>query len=107
MSAISLPLRDRRPVEPAAPSSPSWDNVDPQSLPEDLQRLYYAYRKAADAASEARKLFEAECNEAFDTGPGNRLAFGYKFGRLSVAIVRNAPRSSSSAKAITTLAKLR
>ena len=110
MSAISLPLRPGRTIREVTspePTKPAWDNIDPATLPEDLQKLYYAYLKAQATASDARKLFESECNEAFDVGPGNRLAFGYKFGRLSAAIVRDAPRSSASFKALTAIAKLR
>lgn len=99
------PLRASR--TPAPASEPVWNNVDPASLPEDLQRHYFAYKAALDAANKARALFETECNEAFDTGPGNRLAFGYKFGRLSVAIVRDAPRVPAGAKSLTSIAKLR
>jgi hypothetical protein len=104
MTALNIPLRPRTPA-PAA--DPTWQNIDPASLPEDLQRHYYAYKQAADLASKARVLFESECNLAFDVGTGNRLAFGYKFGRLSVAIVRDAPRTSKGLASITALAKPR
>jgi len=107
LASIPLPLKARAPKSEPTPSAPSWDNIDPQSLPEDLAKLYYAYRKAADAANEARKLFEEEANEAFDSGPGNRLAFGYKFGKLSVAIVRDAPRTSRPARSLSDVARLR
>ena len=106
MTAMPLPLKPRAPVAPA-PSAPTWNNIDPASLPEDLAKLYYAYQQAQSAASTARKLFESECNEAFDCGPGNRLAFGYKFGKLSVALVPDAPRASASTNSLTDLAKLR
>ena len=110
MTALPLPMRPRE-VKPAsttqATSSPTWDNIDPETLPEDILRHYRAYQLAQASASEARKLFESECNLAFDSGPGNRLAFGYKFGRLSVAIVKDAPRSSSSAKPLSALARPR
>ena len=110
MTAIPLPSRPRAIPTPQAaptPSAPTWDNIDPETLPEDILRHYRAYQVAASAASSARKLFESECNLAFDSGPGNRLAFGYKFGRLSVAIVRDAPRSSLSARNLSSIAKPR
>ena len=107
MTAIPFALKPRAAAAPAPVAAPTWNNIDPASLPEDLAKLYYAYQKAAAVASTARKLFESECNEAFDCGPGNRLAFGYKFGKLSVALVPDAPRASTSAKSLTAIAKLR
>ena len=109
MAAIPLNLKPRAVAAPApAPSAPVWDSIDPASLPEDLARLYYAYQQAQSAATTARKLFESETNEAFDSGPGNRLAFGYKFGKLSVAIVPDAPRASAKpARSLAAIAKLR
>ncbi len=107
MTTLNIPLRANRTPAPAPASDPTWQNIDPASLPEDLQRHYYAYKAAQDAASKARVLFETECNEAFDVGTGNRLAFGYKFGRLSVAIVRDAPRTPKGLASITALAKPR
>lgn len=111
----SLPLRaNRRPVAPApapaapsAPSAPVWNSIDPATLPEDLAALYFAYRQAADLATKARQLFESECNEAFDVGATNRLAFGYKFGKLSAAIVPKAAPASRSALSLSSLGKLR
>lgn len=104
MTAIPFALKPRAAVPAAAPT---WDNIDPATLPEDLARLYYAYQKAQSVATEARKLFESEANEAFDCGPGNKLAFGYKFGKLSVALVPASPRSSTSTKSLSQIAKLR
>ncbi len=106
MTAISLPMKARTPA-PATPSAPTWDNIDPASLPEDLRKLYQAYQTAAAAASAASKLFETECNEAFDAGLGNRLAFGYKFGKLSVAIVPDAPRTTRAVLSLDRIAKPR
>ena len=107
MTALNIPLRANRTPAAAPASDPTWQNIDPASLPEDLQRHYYAYKQALDLANKARTLFETECNEAFDVGTGNRLAFGYKFGRLSVAIVRDAPRTPKGLASIASLAKPR
>jgi hypothetical protein len=103
MSDFSLALRaNRTPAVPKADSA-SWQSLDPSTLPEDLARLYFAYRQAFDAAEKARKLFEEETNEAYDVGATNKLAFGYRFGKLSVAIV---PRSTPSAKSAVSLASI-
>ena len=69
---------NRQPVAEAPKSpDPAWQNIDPATLPEDLARLYYAYKTALDTANKARAKFEEECNEAFDTGPGNVLMDGW------------------------------
>ena len=107
MTAIPFALKPRAVAKPEPAPAAVWNNIDPASLPEDLAKLYYAYQQAQAKASDARKLFESECNEAFDCGKGNRLAFGYKFGKLSVALVPDAPRASASAKSLTAIAKLR
>ncbi len=109
-----LPLRaGRKPTPapaaaPAAPTSADWIAIDPATLPEDIASLYFEYRKAHAVAETARKLFETEANEAFDVGATNRLAFGYRFGKLSAAIVPKAnPRASTSARSLADLGKLR
>ena len=114
----SFPLRSARviraPAAPLAPapapapaSDPIWQRLDTDSLPEDLRQHYYAYRKALDHANQLRAVFEEETNEAFDVGATNKLAFGYKFGQLSVAIVPKAGRSAKGAVALGALARPR
>ena len=99
-----LPLRaNRTSVAAEKVRDVTWQNVDPQTLPEDIAAHYYAYKKAFELAETARRLFEEEANEAFDVGATNKLAFGYRFGRLSVAIV---PKSSPSAKGAVSLASI-
>ena len=107
MSDLSLALRANR--TPAAPKSDaaSWQSLDPATLPEDLAKLYFTYRQAFDAAEKARKLFEEETNEAYDVGATNKLAFGYRFGKLSVAIVPKAAPASRSAVSLASIAKAR
>ena len=113
----SFPLRSARVIRPAASATPSaapapaseptWQRLDTDSLPEDLRQHYYAYRKALDHANQLRAIFEEETNEAFDVGATNKLAFGYKFGQLSVAIVPKAGRSAKGAIALGQLARPR
>ena len=111
----SFPLRAARVIKPAATlapaatvaSDPIWQRLDTDSLPEDLRQHYYAYRKALDHANSLRAIFEEETNEAFDVGATNKLAFGYKFGQLSVAIVPKAGRSAKSSISLGALARPR
>lgn len=104
----TLPLKaNRTPVAKAPPAEPVWVSIDPATLPEDLQLLYYDYRKAYDIAETARKLWEEEANEAFDVGADNCLKFGYKFGRLSAAICPKRRSAGAGAQPLTALAKAR
>lgn len=104
-----LPIKANRTPAPAkaAPAEPVWISIDPATMPEDLQRLYFAYRKAYDLAESARKLWEEEANEAFDVGADNCLKFGYKFGRLSAAICPKRRAVGRDAQPLTALAKAR
>jgi hypothetical protein len=101
--ATALNLNAFRRQEPKAERAPledtkvEWTNLDVESLSDDLRDEYYAYRKAMDSANKLRMAFEASMEIANDaeherlTGksfPDHlRLAFGYKFGKISVAIV--------------------
>ena len=115
MSVMSIrPNRVVRPagLAPAAQPAPAqseaiWQRLDIESLPEDIRAHYYAYRQALDAANKLRVIFEEECNEAIDVGSTNKLAFGYKFGQLSCAIVPKAGRSTKGAVSLTALGKAR
>lgn len=73
--------------EPSAPKA-DWQSLDIATLSDDLQAAYYAYRKAQDLANKSRLEFEAAMEAKIELPDHLRLAFGYKFGKLSVAIVR-------------------
>ena len=103
MQAMPFPAKTREVTK--TETKATWNDIDPQSLPEDLARHYYAFRKAEAAAREAWKLFTSEANEAFDAGPGNKLAFGNNYGKLSVAIVPASAPTSRNAVALSSLVK--
>ena len=86
-----------KPVE--NPSEPVWHKLDTNTLSGDAKSLYYEYRKAQDTANKARKAFEAEMIELASPPDTLTLAFGYKFGGLSVAYVP-AKRPSTSKPAM-------
>jgi hypothetical protein len=67
----------------------TWMQVELSDLNEKSRKLYDAYKSAAQKTAEIRKDFEASfIAQAKDVLPdGMTLAFGYKFGRLSVAAV--------------------
>jgi len=78
-----------KPAEPAKPAAKEieWTQLDPDSLSLELRKAYDAYRQAAKAAAILRTTFEAHMTNAIDPLDGEKLAFGYKFGKLSLAIV--------------------
>lgn len=78
-----------------------WLSVDLESLPADLQRKFSAYRKAADEAQNAKRAFEAAfiaaARKGKKVGNSETFAFGYKFGRLAIAVVEDKPEAAPKA----------
>lgn len=90
------------PTVERANSSPkselSWQTLDVTSLSPDLQQQYYAYKQAEETAVKARKVFEKAMSIKLDLPPHIILRFGYRFGRLAVALdtdQRSKPRAAS------------
>jgi hypothetical protein len=83
-----------------------WRNVDPDSLTDDLQLAYEAYREANRTAQAAREAFETSFCSAVPCPRGQRLAFGYRFGKLSIAVIPDDRPATKPAKAPFSLADL-
>ena len=64
-----------------------WREVDPDSLPDNLAEAYAAYKSQQRLAAEARDKFETAMSAAVPIPHGQRLVFGYRFGKLSIAVV--------------------
>lgn len=65
-----------------------WMTVEATDMPKHLQAAWTRYRETAD--TERRKFEDAFTADARKSGAipdGKALAFGYKWGKLSVAIV--------------------
>lgn len=62
----------------------TWVNIDPATLSTEDRANYEAYKVAQRAAAELRTAFEAGMNAK--APQGKRMVFGYKFGKLSVAL---------------------
>lgn len=77
----------KAPTPVPAKSEPDWINIDPASLSPDLAAALDAYRAASKAASDLRKAFEDAMTLAIDPLDTERVIFGYRFGKLSLAIV--------------------
>lgn len=68
-------------------------NVDTLSLAE--RGAYDAYKQAQREAAELRSFFEKLMNE--HAPEGKRLVFGYRFGKLSAAIVEGEAKPAAKA----------
>jgi hypothetical protein len=64
----------------------AWETLDTSTLSPDLLKLYTEYKTRADIASQARKAFEGAMIDKLDLPSHLTLRFGYKFGRISVAL---------------------
>ena len=106
MTAINL-AAFQRPAKPTAEREapkPDWQNLDVETLSPDLQRAYFTYRKALDAANTSRKAFESAMAAKLELPSHLSLAFGYKFGKLSIAIVpAERPKATRSAMSLADL----
>jgi nucleoside diphosphate kinase len=69
----------------------TWMQVELSDLNEKSRKLYDAYKEASAKTAEIRRDFEAsflaQAEKAGVVPNGMTIAFGYKFGRLSVAAV--------------------
>ena len=95
LSAITKPI-----VEAAkpAPKEIEWTQLDPDSLSADLRKAYDAYKDAARHANALREAFERAMTTAIDPLDSEKVIFGYRFGKLSLAIApADKPRKPSAA----------
>lgn len=78
------------------PDNLSWRNVDTTDLTDDQLLAYEEYKSAQRSAAKLREAFEAKFSTdlGFSDQSPSRLVFGYKFGKLSIAVAPNdKPRS--------------
>ena len=77
-----------------------WIDVDLDTLSGDMRAAYEAYKVAQRAAAELRTQFEALVNKGTELPQGQKLVFGYRFGKLSAAVVADdsKPKATSPAK---------
>lgn len=75
-----------------------WRNVDTDTLTDELQAHYELYREANRQAQSAREAFERAFMTAVPCPRGQRLAFGYRFGKLSIAVIPDDRKASPTTK---------
>lgn len=78
----------------------TWVEIDPTTLEAKLNAAYETYKEAQRKAAELRSAFEEQMNKAAELPEGKKLVFGYRFGKLSAAIVDDdrKPKAASPAK---------
>lgn len=62
-----------------------WVTIDPTTLSPEQQDTYAKYKALYREMKNAREIFESEMSQ--DVAAGERMIFGYNFGKLSIAIV--------------------
>ena len=78
----------------------TWVEIDPTTLEAKLNAAYETYKDAQRKAAELRSAFEEAMNEAAELPEGKKMVFGYRFGKLSAAIIEDdrKPKAASPAK---------
>jgi hypothetical protein len=78
----------------ATESTLTWTEIEVDTLDEGQQLAYAEYKDAQRKAAKLRAEFEAMMQAGVPDG--QRMVFGYRFGKLSVAL---APKDEAKAKA--------
>lgn len=80
-----------------------WFEIDPATLPTETKSHYDNYKALYRDMKAKRDAFE----EAMQAGvpEGSRMVFGYRFGKLSVAIVPDDRKAKAAAKSTQSLAE--
>ena len=84
LQSITKPIVEA--AKPAPAKELEWTQLDPASLSPDLRKAYDAYKEAAKAANTLREAFERAMTIAIDPLDNEKVVFGYRFGKLSLAI---------------------
>lgn len=66
-----------------------WQDIDVATLSVEMQTAYSEYKDAQRKAAELRTAFEASVTAVLNIPNGKRMVFGYRFGKLSAALVED------------------
>jgi hypothetical protein len=76
-----------------------WQTIAVDSLDQDHQDNWASMKAAYSLYKQAKEEFEAGMRKASGLeGTGNRLVFGYNFGKLSLAVVPDDGKAKAAAK---------
>lgn len=81
-----------------------WQDIDVTTLSDSAQIAYEDYKTAQRKAAELRTAFEQEVVDGLPIPAGKRMVFGYRFGKLSAALVEDDRKASKPKQAKGSLA---
>ena len=70
-------------------SEAQWQDIDVNSLSVEAQVAYNEYKEAQRKAAALRSVFEQTVTDSLPIPQGRRMVFGYRFGKLSAALVED------------------
>jgi hypothetical protein len=76
-----------------------WREVPAEMLSGEAAHAYERYKVAQRLAAQAREAFETKFSALIPLPSGKRYGFGYRFGKLSVAVLDGAPAKPKPAAA--------
>ena len=82
----------------------TWVNIDVESLTTEQQEAYQDYKETQREAAKRRATFEDMVTDSLDVPQGKRVVFGYRFEKLSAALVDDDRKPSKAKQATATLA---
>ena len=80
-------------------STAVWQDIDVNTLSAEAQVAYSEYKDAQRKAASLRAEFEQAVINGLPIPQGKRMVFGYRFGKLSAALVeddRKAPKAKQA-----------
>ena len=96
LASITKPIVEA--AKPAPAKELEWTQLDLASLSPELRDKYDAYRNAARHANTLREAFERAMTVAIDPLDTEKVVFGYRYGKLTLAIApADKPRKPSAA----------
>ena len=85
-------------------STAVWQDIDVATLGAEAQAAYNEYKIAQRMAAELRAKFEQSVIDGLPIPQGKRMVFGYRFGKLSAALVDDDRKPSKAKQAKGSLA---
>lgn len=67
----------------------NWMDIAVSTLTDEAQVAYAEYKDAQRKAAQLRQAFEDAAVSGLDIPQGKRMVFGYRFGKLSAALVED------------------
>ncbi len=85
-------------------SEAQWQDIDVNTLSVEAQVAYNEYKEAQRKAASLRAMFEQTIVESLPIPAGKRMVFGYRFGKLSAALVEDDRKTKAPKQAKGSLA---